>query len=241
MLLAGSGLMLRSFLTMYRMDIGIQTAHLVTTGMIIPARKLPGWEDRTRFLPAIDDRFASTTGIEAASTASAIPFGGGAVPQIEVDGRAATPGDRLPEVTMAAARRIPILRRDWSLVGPRSRVHERRRRVGTPGRHRQSTAGRGVFRGPESRRPRDPPVADTARNENAEWLTIVGLAANVRQRNNNQEREPDAVAYIPHRQNTTMARAATVLARTRTAPAQATRTLYEAMKAWIPTRPCRPD
>ena len=35
-LLAGSGLMLRSFLTMYRMDIGIQTDHLVTADMIIP-------------------------------------------------------------------------------------------------------------------------------------------------------------------------------------------------------------
>ena len=102
MLLAGSGLMLRSFLTMYRMDIGIQTAHLVTTGMIIPARKYPGWEDRTRFLQAIDDHFASIAGIEAASTASAIPFGGGAVRQLEVDGRAATPGDRLPEVTMVS-------------------------------------------------------------------------------------------------------------------------------------------
>src|SRR5262249_57482576 len=43
-LLAGSGLMLRSFLTMYRMDIGIRTAHLVIANMIIPARKYPGWE-----------------------------------------------------------------------------------------------------------------------------------------------------------------------------------------------------
>jgi putative ABC transport system permease protein len=75
---------------------------------------------------------------------------------------------------------------------------------------------------------------NTARNEKAEWLTIVGLVPNVRQRNNNQEREPDAVAYIPHRQNTSMARAANVLARTRTAPGQATRILYEAMKGVDP-------
>src|ERR1700674_3544373 len=87
-LLAGGGLMLRSFLTMYRMDIGIQTARLITTGMIIPARKYPGWEDRTRFLQAIDDHFASVAGIEAASTASAMPFGGGAVRRLEGDGRA---------------------------------------------------------------------------------------------------------------------------------------------------------
>jgi putative ABC transport system permease protein len=232
-LLAGSGLMLRSFLTMYRMDIGIPTAHLVTTGMIIPARKYPGWEDRTRFLQAIDDRFASSAGIEAASTASAIPFGGGAVRQIEVDGRAATPGDRLPEVTMVSVGSRYFDAIGVSLVRGRAFTSE----DGGSGRQvaivnqrlaavyfaGQNPVGR-VIRLSQS----------TARSENAEWLTIVGLAPNVRQRNNNQEREPDAVAYIPHRQNTSMARAANVLARMRTAPAQATRTLYEAMKGVDP-------
>jgi putative ABC transport system permease protein len=232
-LLAGSGLMLRSFLTMYRMDIGIQTAHLVTTGMIIPARKYPGWEDRTRFLQAIDDRFASTAGIDAASTASAIPFSGGAVRQIEVDGRAATPGDRLPEVTM-----VSVGSRYFDAIGVsliRGRVFTSEdggtgrqvaivnQRLATVYFAGQNPVGR-VIRLSQS----------TARDEKAEWLTIVGLAPNVRQRNNNQEHEPDAVAYIPHRQNTSMARAANVLARMRVAPAQATRTLYEAMKGVDP-------
>jgi len=232
-LLAGSGLMLRSFLTMYRMDIGIQTARLVTTGMIIPARKYPGWEDRTRFLQAIDDRFASTAGIEAASTASAIPFSGGALRQIEVDGRAATPGDRLPEVTM-----VSVGSRYFDAIGVsliRGRVFTSEdggtgrqvaivnQRLATVYFAGQNPVGR-VIRLSQS----------TARDEKAEWLTIVGLAPNVRQRNNNQEREPDAVAYIPHRQNTSMARAANVLARMRVAPAQATRTLYDAMKGVDP-------
>jgi predicted permease len=232
-LLAGSGLMLRSFLTMYRMDIGIQTARLVTTGMIIPARKYPGWEDRTRFLQAIDDHFASVAGIEAASTATAIPFGGGAVRQIEIDGRAAVPGDRLPEVTMLSVGSRYFDAIAAPLVRGRAFTNE----DGGTGRLvaiiNQRLAAV-YFKGQD-------PIGhlirlsqNTARNEKAEWLTIVGLAANVRQRNNNQEREPDAVAYIPHRQNTTMARAATVLARTRTAPAQATRILYEAMKGVDP-------
>ncbi len=232
-LLAGSGLMLRSFLTMYRMDIGIQTAHLVTTGMIIPARKYPGWEDRTRFLQAIDDRFASTAGIDAASTASAIPFGGGAVRQIEVDGRAATPGDRLPEVTMVSVGSRYFDAIGVSLVRGRAFTSE----DGGSGRqvaivNQRLAAVYFAGQNPVGRVIRL--SQNTARSENAEWLTIVGLAPNVRQRNNNQEREPDAVAYIPHRQNTSMARAANVLARMRTAPAQATRTLYEAMKGVDP-------
>jgi hypothetical protein len=69
----------------------------------------------------------------------------------------------------------------------------------------------------------------TGGTEKPEWLTVVGLVPNVRQRNNNQEREPDAIAYIPHRQNTAMARATTVIARTRSDPAQATKILREAM------------
>jgi predicted permease len=232
-LLAGSGLMLRSFLTMYRMDIGIQTARLVTSGMIIPARKYPGWEDRTRFLQAIDDHFATIAGIEAASTTSAIPFGGGAVRQLEVDGRAAVAGDILPEVTMLSigsryfdAIAVPLVRgraftsEDGGTGRQVAIVNQRLAAVFFKGR---DPIGQ-LIRLSEN----------TARNEKAEWLTIVGLVPNVRQRNNNQEREPDAVAYIPHRQNTSMARAANVLARTRTAPGQATRILYEAMKGVDP-------
>ena len=69
----------------------------------------------------------------------------------------------------------------------------------------------------------------TGGTETPEWLTVVGLVPNVRQRNNNQEREPDAIAYITHRQNTGMARATNVVARTRSDPAQATKILREAM------------
>jgi hypothetical protein len=65
--------------------------------------------------------------------------------------------------------------------------------------------------------------------EQPNWLTVIGVAPNVRQRNNNQEREPDPVAYVPHSENSTMARAATVLARTRSDPGRAARTLREAM------------
>jgi putative ABC transport system permease protein len=232
-LLAGGGLMLRSFLTMYRMDIGIQTSQLIASGMIIPARKYPGWEDRTRFLQAIDDHFATVAGIDAASTTTALPFGGGAVRQLEVDGRAATPGDRLPEVTMLSvgsryfdAIGISLIRgRAFTSAdgGPGRQIAIVNQRLAELHFKDQDPVGR-VIRLSQN----------TPGSEPAEWLTVVGLVPNVRQRNNNQEREPDAVAYIPHRQNTTMARAATVLARTRMDAAQATRILREAMMAVDP-------
>jgi len=229
-LLAGAGLMLRSFFTMYRMDIGIDTSRLVVTGMIIPATKYAGWEDRTRFLQRIDEHFATVSTIEVASTASAIPFSGGGGRRLEVDGRAATPGERLPEVTM-----LSVGARYFDVIGVPIRGRAFTNEDGGPGRQVAIVNQRLVdqhFKGED-------PIGRVIRlsqdvtgaSEKPEWLTVVGLVPNVRQRNNNQEREPDAIAYIPHRQNTGMARSANVLARTRSnsEPAQATKILREAM------------
>jgi putative ABC transport system permease protein len=227
-LLAGAGLMLRSFFTMYRMDIGIDPSRLVVTGMIIPATKYAGWEDRTRFLQRIDEHFATVSEIEAASTASALPFSGGAVRRLEVDGRAATPGERLPEVTM-----LSVGSRYFDVIGVPIRGRAFTNEDGGTGRQIAIVNQRLVdqyFKGQD-------PVGRTIRltqdvtgsTEKAEWLTVVGLVPNIRQRNNNQEAEPDAIAYITHRQNTGMARATNVIARTRSDPAQATKILREAM------------
>ena len=149
--------------------------------------------------------------------------------RLEVDGRAATPGERLPEVTM-----LSVGSRYFDVIGVRLlRGRAFTNEDGGPGRQVAIVNQRLVdqyFKGQD-------PIGRTIRlsqditgaSEKPEWLTVVGLVPNVRQRNNNQEREPDAVAYITHRQNTGMARAANVLARTRSDPAQATRILREAM------------
>ena len=227
-LLAGAGLMLRSFLTMYTMDIGIDPSRLVASGMIIPATKYPGWEDRTRFLQAIDDRLASGAEIEMATTASALPFSGGAVRQLEIDGRTALPGERLPEVTM-----LSVGSRYFDTIGvPLARGRAFTNEDGGPGRLIAIVNQRLIdqhFKGQD-------PIGrvirlsqDVVGSEKAEWLTVVGVVPNIRQRNNNQEREPDPIAYIPHRQNTTMARAANVIARTRIDPAQASQLLRQSM------------
>ena len=227
-LLAGAGLMFRSFLIMYRMDIGIDTSRLVMSGMIIPATKYPGWEDRTRFLQSVDDQFATGAEIEAASTATSIPFGGGAVRQLEVDGRAATPGERLPEVTM-----LSVGSRYFDTIGvPLVRGRAFTNEDGGPGRLSAIVNQRLVDQHFGGQDPIGRVIRlsqDVVGSAAPEWLTVVGLVPNVRQRNNNQEREPDPIAYIPHRQNTTMARAATVIARTRSDPAQAKQLLRQSM------------
>lgn len=227
-LLAGAGLMLRSFLTMYRMDIGIDTSRLVVSGMIIPASKYPGWEDRTRFLQSIDDQFSSVPAIEAASATSALPFGGGAVRRLEIDGRQAVPGERPPEVTM-----LSVGSRYFDTIGVRVlRGRAFTNEDGGPGRQIAIVNQRLVEEHLQGHDPIGRVIRlsqDVAGSETPEWLTVVGLVPNVRQRNSNQEPDPDPIAYIPHRQNTSMARAAQIIARVRTNPEQAAPLLRETM------------
>jgi putative ABC transport system permease protein len=232
-LLAGAGFMMRSFLTMYRMDIGISTSRLLSMQMILSARKYPSLDDRAAFLRKIDEQFAAVADVQAASTTTNSPFGGGNVRQLEVDGKTAAPGERLPLVTMVSvgARYFdtigvsPIQGRVFTDTDGESGregviVNQRLVTLHLPG---QNPVGRQI------RLTEDSPTPSQAR-----WLPIVGVVPNVRQRNNNQETEPDPVAYIPHRQNVTMARAAMVLARARTNTGQAAQALREAMRVIDP-------
>jgi predicted permease len=231
-LLAGAGLMMRSFLNMYAMDIGVDTSRMLSLNMIISARKYPSWDDRMALLRRIDEHFATVGAIEAASTSTNPPFGGGGLRQIEIDGRAKLPGERAPGVTMLSigARYFDTLR-----VKPvQGRVFTDT--DGETGHQNVIVNQRLVamyFKG-ESPLGRQIRLSDDTPASQPEWLTVIGVVPNVRQRNNNQESEPDPIAYITHRHNTTMARGATVLARARTDVAQAALALRQAMQAIDP-------
>jgi predicted permease len=229
-LLAGAGFMMRSFLTMYRMDIGIDTTRLMSMNMILPARRYPGLEDRAAFLRRLDQQFASVDGIEAASTASSLPFSGGAGRQIEIDGRAAASVERSPVTTM-----LSVGARYFDTIG----IRPVQGRVftdadGEPGARGVVVNQRLVemyFKGENAIGRQIRLTEDGPNRDQAPWLTVIGVVPNVRQRNNNQEREPDAVAYIPHVLNTSMPRGAALIARSATVnTAQAAQTLREAMR-----------
>jgi putative ABC transport system permease protein len=232
-LLAGAGFMMRSFMSMYRMDIGIDTSQLLSMQMILPARKYPSLEDRATFLRRIEEHLATVSDLQAASTTTNLPFSGGAVRQIEVDGSPRQAGEQGPVVTM-----LSVGSRYFDTVGVRlvqGRVFTEA--DGEPGRNNviinqrlasmylqgQNPVGRRIRLGELTPGGQPPP-----------WLTVVGVVPNVRQRNNNQESEPDAVAYVPHLENLTMARGAILLARTRSDPAKAAQILREEIRVVDP-------
>jgi putative ABC transport system permease protein len=229
-LLAGAGLLMRSFLKMYGMEVGINTSRLVTMQMILSARKYPSLEDRAAFLRRIDEQFATVDGVEAASTMTNVPLGGGAGRQIEIDGRANKPGERSQTVTM-----LSTGSRYFDTIGIRpvqGRVlNDTDQEPGHPSVVVNQRLVAMYFKGENAIGRQIRLVDDSPAAATSPWLTIVGVVPNVRQRNNNNEGQPDAVAYVPHVLNTTMARAAMVIARANTAnTAQATQSLREAMR-----------
>jgi hypothetical protein len=75
-LLAGAGLMMRSFLALYSMDLGVDTGPLLTMRLNLPARKYPTPEVRRTFLQTLEDRLARVANLQAGAIVTNVPIGG---------------------------------------------------------------------------------------------------------------------------------------------------------------------
>ena len=100
-LLAGAGFMMRNFVTMYRLDLGIDTSKLLTMALALPERKYPAVEQRLAFYERLEERLEvepadrsrhrspATRRCRAASCASST-----------IDGKPLDQGQQAPNVTM---------------------------------------------------------------------------------------------------------------------------------------------
>jgi putative ABC transport system permease protein len=98
-LLAGAGLMIRSFLKLYALDIGVDTSHMLTMRLSLAEKKYPTPEQRRLFYDSLLPRLSATPGVAAAAITSAPPGQGAGSRQLEIDGRAPIDPNKLPEVT----------------------------------------------------------------------------------------------------------------------------------------------
>ena len=98
-LLAGAGLMMRSFLNLYRLDVGIDTRQLLTMRLSLPAQKYPTAETRTAFFDRLDQRLAGLAGIQSATIATNMPLGGGPLRLFEIEGHPIATGEQAQTVT----------------------------------------------------------------------------------------------------------------------------------------------
>jgi putative ABC transport system permease protein len=200
-LLAGAGLMMRSFLNLYRLDVGVETSHLLTMRLNLPNQKYPTPEQRRVFYDRLDQRLAGLGGIQAATLTTNTPLGGGIPRLLSMDGKEPAAGQQQPTVTQ-----VTIGSRYFETLGLRivrgrafddldgTAGHESaivNQRFASMHFGADNPIGRRiklVVDGPPP--PGTPPPV---------WMTIVGVAPTVRQRQQPGDDLPDPVAYVPLR------------------------------------------
>jgi putative ABC transport system permease protein len=171
----------------------------------------------------------------AAATTSNLPMAYGAERQLSVDGHPLASGEPLPLVTL-----LDIGVGYFDTLGvPLARGRAFLEADGTPGHDSAIVNQRFVA----THFPREDPIGQrirlTAQVSPAaptEWLTIVGIAPTIRQRNV-QEPDPDSVVYVPHRTNTNLSPTTNIILRGRGNPAVLAPILRRAMTALDPDLP----
>jgi predicted permease len=222
-LLAGAGLMVRSFLNMYSLDLGINTEHLMSMRLQLPQQKYQTPESRMVFFERLLPKLAAVPGVEAVALTTSVPPGGGGRRSFEIDGRpVATEGER-PQATT-----VTVSPAFFDTVGARLvRGRMFTERDGAPGAEHVIVNDRFAAQffpneDPLGRRIR----FTTSSQPAAPWRTIVGISPSIRH-NSPQEPEPAAAVYVPYRQEPPAG--AALVVRSRVAPA----TVMSAVRAEV--------
>jgi putative ABC transport system permease protein len=233
-LLSGAGFMMRSFMNLYTLDLGVDTDGLVTMEIYLPLTRYPQPDQQMTVYDELLDRMrdVGSVGGRAALT-SALPLDGGAGLGVELDGRAAEPGETRPSVTS-----LVVSEDYFDILGlPLGQGRAFTREDGEPGSEVAIVNERFVdlhFAGGDALGRRLRLVSGETAPADAPWLTVVGVAPNVRQRDI-QERETDPVVYRPLR--SAPGRALTLLVRAEGDPTEATASVRETMQTVEPDVP----
>ena len=237
-LLSGTGLLLRSVLNQYELSLGLQTSQVIAMQFPLPGGKYPTSAVRLDFMRRVDERLAEVNAIEAASTASNAPLGGGAAVQFTIDGHQIGTAERAPLTTMLAigSRYFDVLR------SPLLRGRSFTDIDGLPGRDVVIVNQRfaemyfaGVDPIGHSVQLTQNPSLRTVSGTPASALTIVGVSQTIRQRNT-REIKADPVVYVP-RPAVIQSNRATLLVRTARNAAETTAVLREEIRALDPDMP----
>jgi predicted permease len=242
-LLAGAGLMTRSFLALYRAANVISTSDLVTMRLTMPIQKYQTADQRKDFVERLENTVRSIPGVVSATVANWAPFGGSDDRQLDMFGRPNPPGEKPATVsyiyvgpqyfdTLGVA---IIQGRMFTDVDGRP-GHEsaivNQRFVSTffPGenpigqRIRLTTRNAGTFAPTPNGR------VDTA----AGWVTIVGVSPTVPQKS---PQDPDPVVYVPYRGEPQPVRSAALIVRGRQGIGSIVPALREEIRRFEPELP----
>lgn len=231
-LLGGAGYMMRSFLVLYQLDLGIDAGPVLTAQVVLPDLQYPTRDVQAAFFERVEDRLLENPAIEAVTFTPNPPLGGGSALPLEIDGQPPPPEDAVTTVTAVAigSEYFDVLGIDLLAGRPFSRQD------GEPGYESAIVNQRFL----SMYFPNEDPIGQRIRltQPNADgpppWLTIVGVAPSVRQ-SNIEERQPDPVVYLPNRTLTALGHI--MMVRSRADTGDLSQTIRDEMRALDPELP----
>jgi putative ABC transport system permease protein len=195
-LLAGAGFMMRSFLSLYRMNVGADTSHVLTMRLFLPLTKYPRPDTRAELARRLEERLHGVSVIQSSAITTNPPLSGGFLRQLAVQGHD-DPAERRPEVTM-----VGITAGYFETLGVSvSRGRTFNDADGAPG-HASAIVNQrlvSMHLGTDDPLGRQITLFDASpsvQQSAPKIVTIVGVVPSVRQRNF-QDAEPDPVVYLP--------------------------------------------
>jgi putative ABC transport system permease protein len=171
----------------------VDTPALLVANVTLPSAQYGTAAQRLSFYERMREQLQTVAGVSAVAIASQIPLGGGVEQRLEVEGRPRAEGEPAPPVLTLtigpeyfATFRIP-LRQGREFTGQDGRPGAAHAIVNERLAQRYFPEGNAIGRQLRLSAPNAPPAA-------ASWLTIVGVASNIRQRN---LLDPDPIVYLP--------------------------------------------
>jgi predicted permease len=242
-LLAGAGLMVRSFMKLYQMSAGMNNDRILTATMFLSGSRYLAPEPRIALLERLEPELAAMPGVDGTALTSNLPLWGAFGWPLEVEGHTLPPDpkDRLTVMGVEVSDQyfqvlgIPILR-GRTFVPDEGRDGKNVVIV-----NRRFVAKHWPGEDPIGKRlrllmvPGSPGYVPDAEQP---WLTVVGEVGDIKQ-GNQEQTEMDPVVYVPYRQSR-QARAFTVVAKSSAGDAHALtvplRTAVERVNHDLPVR-----
>jgi putative ABC transport system permease protein len=193
-LLAGAGVMIRSFLKIRTADIGVNVDQILTTSLDLPAARYPAAEQRISFYDRLTTRLEAMPGVESVAMADAPPSWGSQKRLYEL---ADAPSVSPIRPTVSVLKISPAYFRtlEAKLLSGRE-FNDADAASGVPVAIVNQLFAIKYWPGenPLGKRLR---LFDDKTPEG--WLTVVGVVSNIVQNDMNRQRV-DPVAYLPYRQ-----------------------------------------
>jgi putative ABC transport system permease protein len=194
-LLAGAGVMIRSFLKVYTADVGFNTDNILATNLGLPRLRYPTEDARMSFYSRLEPRLNALPGVTSVAMVSSLPGWGDSGIPFELAGAPPAETGRRPRATRLVI--SPAYFR--TLIGP---LHS----------GREFNDGDGVSAAPvaivnqrfaSQHWPGENPLGKrlrlVERDAPGAWLTVVGIAPNIAQ-NTAVQRELEPEIYLPYQQ-----------------------------------------